>query len=259
MKVVFGFLETTFLFIQIREMATWHTATISKIIEESSFVKRFFLQVNGVDVFDFLPGQFITLDLPISDKRQKRWRSYSIANAPSESNQIELCIVKKYDGAGSNYLFNLHVGDELTFKGPDGAFTLPKSIEEKTLVMICTGTGIAPFRSFIHYVINQKLNFKKMHLIFGARLEADILYRAEFEDLAKQYDNFYYDIALSREENWHGHKGYVHDIYKKIYSNDIEDTLFYLCGWTVMIDEAVANLIVNMKCDKNQVVYELYG
>jgi ferredoxin-NADP reductase len=240
-------------------MATWHKAKIIQIEDESDLVKRFYLSVVDHEVFDFLPGQFITLDLPISDKRQKRWRSYSIANGPSFSNVIELCIVKKYDGAGTKYLFEeIKLGDELTFKGPDGAFVLSKSLEQNTLVLICTGTGIAPFRAFLHQVVNQKLSFKKIHLIFGARFEKDILYRKEFEQLSTTLPNFKYDIALSREENWLN-TGYVHNLYMTEYKNNIQNTIFYLCGWTNMIDEAVANLIVNMGCDKSQIVYELYG
>jgi ferredoxin-NADP reductase len=240
-------------------MAVWYKSKVINIEDETEFVKRFFLAVEDLDDFDFLPGQFVTLDLPISDKRQKRWRSYSIASAPNNSNVIELCIVRKYDGAGTAYLFDqIKVGDHLTFKGPDGSFILPKSIDQNALVMICTGTGIAPFRAFVQQIVNHKLLYKKIHLIFGARYEKDILYRKEFEQLANQFHNFKFDIALSREENW-VQKGYVHDIYINEYKNNIENTLFYLCGWTNMVDDAVANLIVKMGCEKSQVVYELYG
>ncbi len=241
-------------------MAQWLNATISHIEDETQFVRKFFLTIQDVEKFAFLPGQFITIDLPIGEKRQQRWRSYSIANAPNENNVVELCIVRKYDGAGTAYLFQeLGVGSVLKFKGPDGAFVLPKSIAEKRVVMVCTGTGIAPFRSFIQYVDNNALAFREMHLIFGARYKTDILYKKEMESMAEKYCNFHFDIALSREENWSGYKGYVHDIYKQIYTNNIEDTLFYLCGWTSMVDEAVANLMVGMGCDKSQLVYELYG
>lgn len=241
-------------------MPIWHNATVSRIEDESPLVKRFFLTIDNLESFSFLPGQFITFDLPISEKRQHRWRSYSIACAPDGGNTIELCIVRKYDGLGSAYLFDeVKKGSKLTFKGPDGAFVLPKSIANKNLVMVCTGTGIAPFRSFIQHVDNQQLDFKAMHLIFGARHAVDILYKNEMEAMAHKYPNFRYDVALSREDNGPWHKGYVHDIYKEIYTGNVADTLFYLCGWTAMIDDAVANLLLTMACDKSQVVYELYG
>jgi NAD(P)H-flavin reductase len=238
----------------------WLSATITSIIDETPFVKRFFLMIHDEAVFSFIAGQFITLDLPISDKRQKRWRSYSIASAPIDDNVIELCIVRKYDGEGTAYLFEkVSVGDTLTFKGPDGAFTLHEHALDKHVVMVCTGTGIAPFRSMILNLINKKLNFKSIHLILGARYEQDILYRNEFEQLAENDSRFSFDIALSRQENWKGHRGYVHDIYKHHYKEVNDETLFYLCGWTNMVDDAVANIIVDLGYDKKQVVYELYG
>ena len=84
-------------------------------------------------------------------------------------------------------------------------------------------------------------------------------YREEFEQLARDYQWFSYDVALSREDEWTGHKGYIHDIYMKKYVNNIFDKRFYLCGWTPMIDEAVANLLLKLKVDKSYIHYELYG
>ncbi|MBK8698739.1 MAG: hypothetical protein IPN29_04070 [Saprospiraceae bacterium] len=125
--------------------------------------------------------------------------------------------------------------------------------------MVCTGTGVAPFRSMIQAVLNEGMPFKQIHLIFGARRESDILYRAEFESWEKSHPNFIYDVALSREEEWPGHRGYVHDIYLDGYKKDDQDVIFMLCGWTRMIDEAVVNLITKMGLDRSQVKYELYG
>ena len=58
----------------------WKEAIIVNIIDETPTTKRFFFEVKDGSIFDFTPGQFITLDLPIHEKRNKRWRSYSIAS-----------------------------------------------------------------------------------------------------------------------------------------------------------------------------------
>lgn len=237
---------------------TWFNGEVIDIIDETPSVKRFLLRVKEVDDFTFKAGQFITFDLPVSDKRINRWRSYSIANAPTGNNVIELCIVRKYDGMASSYLFEeVTTGSELKFKGPDGNFTLPENISKTNLVLICTGTGIAPFRSMIQHIRNHNIYYNSIHLIFGARFEYDILYRQEFENL--ELRNFTYDVALSRDENWQGQKGYVHDIYMEKHKIVNENTKFLLCGWTAMIDQAIENLILKLGYDKNQVLYELYG
>ena len=68
----------------------WQQGIVTNIIDETPVTKRFMIRVPGVEKFDFQPGQFVTLDLPIHEKKTKRWRSYSIASAPDGSNQFEL-------------------------------------------------------------------------------------------------------------------------------------------------------------------------
>jgi len=238
-------------------MWTWYNSTLIKIEKTTSTTWRFWLKVDELDKIDFRAGQFITMDLPIHERRRKRWRSYSIANPPNEQNVIELAIAYYEGGLASEYLFKeIKEGDTITFKGPDGAFYLPKNIETD-LVFVCTGTGVAPFRSMIGDLEKRGFDQRNIHLIFGTRYENSILYREEFEQLAEKYPNFDYTIALSREENWTGVKGYVHQVYEERYQ-DKPDTRFYLCGWQYMVDEARERL-TKMGFDKTKVFYELYG
>src|ERR1700733_13544587 len=109
----------------------WRTGRVLRIADETPVTRRFWIEVNELDVFDFMPGQFVTLDLPIHEKPNKRWRSYSIASWPDGSNIIELVIVFLEGGAGTTYLFNeVTVGSQLTLRGPQGIFTLPEPIEK---------------------------------------------------------------------------------------------------------------------------------
>jgi CDP-4-dehydro-6-deoxyglucose reductase len=77
-------------------------------------------------------GQFVTLDLPIHEKPNKRIRSYSIASWPDGTNVLELVIVLLEGGLGTTYLFNnIVVGSELTLRGPQGVFTLDEEDLQK--------------------------------------------------------------------------------------------------------------------------------
>ena len=236
----------------------WYNSKVIDIKDASPTTKRFWVEVE--ETVEFIPGQFVTMDLPISDKRLKRWRSYSIVNDPNGSNILEFCIVNLEGGAASKYFFEeVDIHTPIKFKGPSGTFTLPKEITED-LVMICTGTGVAPYRSMIQYLVNNSdIPHKNIHLIFGTRYEDGILYREEFENLALENKWFSYDVVLSRDKEWKGFKGYVHDVYMKKYTNNVTGKRFYLCGWTHMIDEAVANLLLKMKVEKPYILYELYG
>ncbi len=238
---------------------TWYEGKVTKITDETASVKRFEVEIQNVENFEFRAGQFVTMDLPVGEKRLQRWRSYSIASAPKGNAFLEFCIGKLEGGLGTTYLFEtVEVGSFLKFKGPDGNFCLPENIE-KDLVMICTGTGVAPFKSMLDDVFFTQKKYQNIHLIFGCRYEKDILYRKELQDLQAKMPNFTYEIALSREKTTFAHEGYVHQLYLEKYKTPRKNLHFMLCGWSAMIDEAVANLIVQLGYERTQIQYELYG
>jgi len=234
----------------------WRKGKVISIENATVNTHRFLIQVEELSSFDFLPGQFVTLDLPIHEKPNKRWRSYSIASWPDGSNVFELIIVLNQRGAGTQYLFNhVKVGSELIFRGPQGVFTLPP-VMEKDLFLICTGTGVAPFRSMVHHIINKSLAHKNIYLIFGSRKKEDLLYYEELKTLQSGIKNFYYIPTLSRQ-HWEGRHGYVHTIYEELCKKR-QEAFFYLCGWKHMIDEAEKR-IQGMGYNKRSIHLELYG
>jgi CDP-4-dehydro-6-deoxyglucose reductase len=234
----------------------WRKGKVISIGNETGNTHRFRIEVAALSSFDFKPGQFVTLDLPIHEKSIKRWRSYSIASWPDGSNIFELIIVLNQRGAGTQYLFNqVKVGSELTFRGPQGVFTLPPVID-KDLFLICTGTGIAPFRSMVHHIKNKAIDHQNIYMIFGCRKKEDLLYYEEMTKLQSEVKNFHYIPTLSRQL-WEGHHGYVHPIYRELCKNK-QAAYFFLCGWKHMIDEAEKK-ILEMGYDKKMIHLELYG
>jgi ferredoxin-NADP reductase len=198
----------------------WQTGKIIRIEQEASQTRRFWIRMPAQPSFDFQPGQFVTLDLPIHEKPNKRIRSYSIASWPDGTNVIELVIVLLEGGAGTHYLFNeCKEGSELTLRGPQGIFTLPAPIE-KDLFFICTGTGIAPFRAMSHHILNHNIAHRDIYLIFGCRKYDDCLYRKELTELEEKIPGFHYIPTFSRETpdpaNPMVRTGYVHTIYEEI-------------------------------------------
>ncbi|HVM88893.1 MAG TPA: FAD-dependent oxidoreductase [Puia sp.] len=251
----------------------WQKGIVIKIENETPATRRFWIQLPAIQSFDFKPGQFVTIDLPIHEKPNKRWRSYSIASWPDGTNVFELIIVFLEDGAGTNYLFNeVTVGSELTLRGPQGVFTLPEKIE-KDLFFICTGTGIAPFRSMVHHIYNQGTPHSDVYLIFGCRKFSDCLYQEELLELEKKMPGFHYIPVFSRETAIDYHRnfrtGYVHAVYEEICRNNIKINMagetavlrpasFYLCGWKNMVDEAKQK-IQALGYERKSIHQELYG
>jgi ferredoxin-NADP reductase len=241
----------------------WRKGIVTRIEQATHNTRRFWVQIPELEQFDFSPGQFVTLDLPIHEKPNKRWRSYSIASWPNGSNEFELLIVLLDGGLGTQYLFNeVSVGSELVLRGPQGVFTLPEPVE-RDLYFVCTGTGIAPFRSMAHHLRRHNLPHQSVYLIFGTRAQADLLYTDELRQLEQELPGFKFIPTLSREQ-WDGCCGYVHAVYedlvmtRKTESGSLPPAQFYLCGWKAMVDEAKKR-ILELGYDKKDVHLELYG
>jgi ferredoxin-NADP reductase len=248
----------------------WRTGKVIRITDETATTKRFWIQVPELESFDFTPGQFVTLDLPIHEKPNKRWRSYSIASWPDGTNIFELVIVLLEGGAGTHYLFNeVKEGSELTLRGPQGVFVLPEPVD-RDLYFICTGTGVAPFRSMSYHILNHQIPHQTIYLVFGCRKFGDALYAAELKDLESKVSSFRYIPTFSREAPGEHCTGYVHAVYEKLCnenrfpSPDNPELLvpkpayFFLCGWKDMIDEAKQR-IQGLGYDKKSIHQELYG
>lgn len=234
----------------------WQTGIVQRIEQATPNTRRYWIELPETERFHFKPGQFVTLDLPIHEQRTKRWRSYSIASVPGDNNVIELVIVYVEGGAASKYIFEeIKEGSMLTLRGPSGVFVISETLD-KDLYLICTGTGIAPFRSMLQYVNINSIPHRQIHLLFGTRTQADLLYHDELRDLERMMPGFTYRPTLSREE-WEGDTGYVHCIYEELCAHRAPAS-FMLCGWRAMIDEA-KDRILNMGYDKKDIHVEIYG
>jgi CDP-4-dehydro-6-deoxyglucose reductase len=84
----------------------WHKGRVVMIKEEAPNNHRFIIEMPELEIFEFYPGQFVTLDLPIGERNAERWRSYSIASAPDGTNKFELVIVKAEGGNGTEFIWD---------------------------------------------------------------------------------------------------------------------------------------------------------
>ena len=228
----------------------WCSASITSVDKITNQTWKFVIQPN--EKFDFIPGQFIQL------KVRDTIRSYSIASYDPKNNFFELLIVKLDGGTMTKLLFeDINVGEKIEIKGPIGRFTLPDNID-RDIFLICTGTGLAPFRSFLHFISKKNIPSKKIFLVFGTRTSGDLLCLDEILDLENKLENLKFIPVLSREK-WDGKMGYVHKQYLEIIKNTkLNSPIFYLCGWRDMIKEARTNL-KELGYDSKSIKVEIYG
>ena len=232
------------------------TACVLRSVPLSEFTKHLELQVSGVDHFGFVPGQWLSVQTNTPDGEEMT-RAYSIASPPTENGHVAFCLNRVEDGFMSNYLFNLDEGAEIHFEGPFGNFTLHPPMRDT--VFIATGTGIAPFRSMLHWLLADEERHKgcNLWLIFGARREQDLYYREEFDALALKYANFHFLPTLSRPEpDWKGLQGYVQEHVPDIIGSRA-DMHAYICGLAKMV-KANRDLLKSRGWDRTSIRYERY-
>ena len=221
-------------------------AQIVRIEQYHALVRSFFLTTE--QPLDFVAGQFVAISLEEGGTE----RSYSIANRPG-SPELELCIALKPEGFMSPALFEMKPGDTLYLSEARGSFTLP--VDGAEVCMICTGTGIAPFRSMLLDAL-QKGDMRTFYLISGNRYAAEALYHDEMTALSARHSNFRYLPALSREQAKGFAHGYVHPIYETLFA-DGRDARFLVCGWTTMLSDARRKL-KEMGYNRRQYFFESY-
>jgi ferredoxin-NADP reductase len=195
--------------------------------------------------FPFIPGQFITFVLPAGEKVARR--SYSIANAPSPSAEIEIAVSPVEKGIATEILFNLKPGECLTTTGPFGRLILPKDNLPQKIVLAATGTGVSPYRAMLSQIHDLLATHATLEItvLLGVQYRHDLLYGEDFSEFAKKHSRFQFRAYLSREEKLtetQEYKGYLQQAFKELNLNSAED-LVYLCGNPNMIDDAFAQLV----------------
>jgi ferredoxin-NADP reductase len=215
-----------------------HKAYLRNVRYTNDRTKHFEFETRNRSSFDYLPGQFISMEVEINGERCIR--SYSVASSPHHDNRFDLCLNIVPRGLVSPWLFHLRPGESIEFSGPHGLFTLRQPLDPVS-AFIATGTGIAPIRAMLQYVYQQP-NAAEVWLIFGVRKEGDILYRDEFERIARANPNFHFIPTLSRPDpEWSGHVGYVQEQIAK-YVPGKAGLHAYICGLKKMVDDVRGQL-----------------
>jgi len=200
---------------------------------------------------EFQAGQYISLE--VGGER----RSYSIASPPAMNHAVELCVDVSPGGKGSLYLSKLKPGDEVSFMGPLGQFVLGQAEDkEKKLLFIATGSGIAPLRSMVLDLLEEKKDKRIIQLYWGLRFVEDMFWLEDFRQRHEFCPNFSFELILSKPpERWPLVSGYVTEELKELKLGS--EWGVYLCGNPQMIKE-VGQLVEEKGVPKDQVHFEKF-
>jgi len=233
-----------------------HVAQLVRSVPLSELTKHLEFEMLGMRRFGFVAGQWLSFK-QIKPNGEELTRAYSIASPPGDDPRFALCLNRVQDGFMSNFLCDMKVGDEIACQGPFGDFILHPPMRDT--IFIATGTGIAPFRSMLHWLLANESRHqgKQVWLLFGNRCEKDIYYHDEFQRLAGQHSNFHYLPTLSRGgAEWQGLRGYVQEHVAGIAQNR-PDMHAYICGLDKMV-KTNRELLTSIGWDRTSIRYEKY-
>jgi NAD(P)H-flavin reductase len=205
-------------------------ATIESMRPETIDVTTFRITIdgsNGTEEFKYSSGQFAELSvLGVGES------PISISSSPTRPEAIEFSIRRLGQLTGA--LHDLEPGDKIGIRGPFGNCFPLEEIEGKNVLIIGGGIGLAPLRSVILNVFDNRAKYGNIDIIYGARSPQDLVYTSEYEEWEK-VDNSRLHLTVDRgDEEWKGNVGLVPTFLKEINPSP-ENTTSFTCGPPIMI------------------------
>ncbi len=262
----------------------------------ATFIKELVLEPElGSPMPPYQPGDYLQLDIPAygeisfqeiavkapfkevwqaqhvfdfrSENNMPMRRNYSLATNPATDKQLRFnvristpprgqdCLA----GAGSAFVHRLKPGDKVTAIGPFGNFHIKPG--EAEMIYVGGGAGMAPLRSHLSHLFETLKTGRRVSYWYGARSRQEIFYQDYFENLAKQFPNFTFHLALSEaqpEDNWTGPTGFIHEVLLENYLKKHAapaSVEYYLCGPPVMV-QAATKMLDELNVPKSQVAFD---
>ncbi|MDO8556480.1 MAG: FAD-binding oxidoreductase [Nanoarchaeota archaeon] len=224
--------------------------TVTAIIQETADTKTFKLGIGGEEL-NYQPGQFIIISTTLEGKPINR--SYSISNAPIHDS-IDITIKAEPNGFFSVYA-NDHIkkGDKFLIKGPFGKFTFKE--ETNDLLLIAAGSGIAPMKAIIEYIMSKELE-NPVTLLFSNKTTQDIIFKETFEHYEKKYEHFTFVPFITRETTTYGVQGHIDK--EHLQPHITPNTLCYICGPPTMVD-AIKIALNELGVPEQRIKVEKFG
>ncbi len=213
-------------------------ATIKEIIPLTTTEKQFYIQIDNLkerENFNFLPGQFVELTVFGVGEAP-----FSIPSSPSNKEFFELCV--RNVGSVSGALHNMSTGDKVGIRGPFGKGYFPfEKMQGNNVVIIAGGLGMAPVRSLLLKILEEREKYKGLTLIYGCVDPQNILYKNEILKL-KNRDDIDIKLTVDRpDDNWKEAVGVCTNLIPEL-KYEPKETYIVVCGPPVMYKFVIIEL-----------------
>ncbi len=191
--------------VKLQEAQDLYFPTMCKVVKAKQITameKWYELEMPAGQDLGHGPGQFVEVsafgigEAPIS-----------ISSSPSKKGSFELCI--RQVGTLTNVLKSYEPGDLIGIRGPYGKGYPIEKLMGKDILIIAGGIGLVPLRSLIHYVLDNRKDFGRLIILYGAKTPAELLFKEELADWTARDDVEFHLTVDQGDDSWTGNTGVI--------------------------------------------------
>lgn len=214
-----------------------YPAIIESIQTESSDTKTFkicFKNKKIKDSFTYKPGQFVEMSvLGVGEA------PISITSSPSRKGFLQFTV--RAVGKVTNAIHKLKAGDVVYIRGPYGNSFPFDEVKGKNLLFVAGGIGLPPLRSIINMVFDNRTDFGRVKILYGAKTPQELCFKEELKQWRKIPETEAFLTVDRPTDGWKGHVGVVTTLWDKTPIMP-DETIAYVCGPPIMIKFVVQKL-----------------
>jgi sulfhydrogenase subunit gamma (sulfur reductase) len=226
-------------------------ATVTRIIEETPNIKSFQVVLNDKEkmkAFKFQPGQVGQLSVfGVGES------TFVINTPPTRMDYLQFSVMKA--GEVTAALHNIYEGDQVGVRGPLGNYFPYENMKGKNILFIGGGIGMAPLRTLILYMLDNRADYKDITIIYGARTPADLCFKEDVKDWESHKDVNLILTVDAQFPGWEKRVGFVPTVLKEVAPKP-DNTVAITCGPPIMIKFVLEGL-AELKFPDDQIITTL--
>lgn len=230
----------------------------TSVVPETADTATFTFRAPSGRWFDYQPGQFVTLDLPVPGGNVQR--TYTISSSPSRPLSLTVTVKAQATSIGTRWMLD-HLRPGMTIKafGPNGIFSSHKHPAEKYL-FISAGSGITPMMSMTTWFWDEGAE-KDIVFVHAARRPSDLIFRDRLEQFARRSPGLKLHFTVEEPDPygaWHGYRGRLNQIMLGLMAPDYLEREVFCCGPEPFM-QAVRETLISLGFDMERYHQESFG
>jgi sulfite reductase subunit B len=211
-------------------------ATVDEVKPMTAMERFFSFRLDSGQPLGHMPGQFAEVSIPGIGEAP-----VSISSSPTRDDSFEMVV--RNVGTVSGAMHGLTAGDKVFVRGPFGTtFPVDDAMKGKDILFICGGIGLVPVRSAIQYVLDNRDDYGRVMILFGAKTPRERLFTDEFEQWRSAKNVTLLETVDHRDEGWSGPEGVITTLMPLV-KIDENQTVAIICGPPIMYKFVITELL----------------